>query len=118
MGELLVLLCIVGLVWLVLKVIGALFHVTFALLALPFQILAALGVVLVSLVLVIPLALVTGVLGILVAPFLLLAPLLPFIIIGLGLFLVLRRNPPARHSPPPAGTRGHLAGRENPTPQP
>ena len=45
MGELLVLLCVIGLAWLALKIIGALFHLTFAALALPFQILAILVVV-------------------------------------------------------------------------
>jgi hypothetical protein len=107
MGEIVVLLCILGVAWLVLKIIGAIFHLTFAALALPFQILAAVGAVLLSVILIIPFAILAGVLGILLAPLLLIVPLLPFILIGFGLFLLLRRNQPSRPASPRSGEIPH-----------
>jgi len=106
MGELLILFCVLGVAWLVLKIVGAIFHLTFAALALPFQILAALGAVVLSIILIIPFAVLAGVLGILLAPLLLIVPLLPFILIGFGLLLLLRRNQP---SPPASPRSGELA---------
>jgi len=106
MGELLVLLCVIGAAWLLLKVIGAVFHVTFAVLALPFQILAAVGVALLVVIFIIPLAAITSVLGILLPPLLLLVPLLPLILIGVGLSLLLRRNQTPRNSQTPAVRNG------------
>jgi hypothetical protein len=103
MGELLVLLFVIGVAWLLLKVIGALFHVTFAVLALPFQLLAAVGAVILTVILIIPFAIVAGVLGILLAPLLLILPLLPIILIGFGLLLLLRRNQPSQPTHPRPG---------------
>ena len=106
MGELLVLFCALGVAWLVLKIVGALFHLTFAALALPFQLLAAVGAVLLSAILIIPFAILAGVLGILLAPLLLIVPLLPFILIGFGLLFLLKRNQP---SPPASPRPGEIA---------
>ena len=103
MGELLILFCVIGIAWLALKVIGAIFHLTFAALALPFQIFAAVGAVLLSVILIIPFAVVAGVLGILLAPLLLIVPLIPFILIGFGLLLLLRSNQQPRPTSPRSG---------------
>jgi hypothetical protein len=103
MGELLVLVCVIGVAWLLLKLIGGVLHLTFAMLALPFQILAAIGAVLLSVILIVPFAIFAGVLGILLAPLLLIVPLLPFIIIGLGLLLLFRRDQPSRPASPRSG---------------
>jgi len=103
MGELVVLFCVLGVAWLVLKIIGAIFHLTFVALALPFQLLAAVGAVLLCVILIIPFAVIAGVLGILLAPLLLIVSLLPFILIGFGLLFLLRRNQPSRPASPRSG---------------
>lgn len=92
MGELLVLLFVVGAAWLALKVFGLLFHFTFAVLALPFKLFALAGAIIVGTLLVVPIALLAGLLGLLLAPLLLIVPLLPFILIAWGVILLLKNN--------------------------
>lgn len=90
MGELLLLLLVIGAAWLMLKIFGLLFHFTFAVLALPFKLFALAGALVVGTILIVPLALVAGFVGLLLAPVLLIIPLLPFILIGWGIVLLLK----------------------------
>lgn len=92
MGELLVLLLVIGAAWLLLKLLGLLFHFTFAMLALPFKLFALAGALVIGAILIVPLALVAGLVGLMLAPVLLIIPLLPFILIGWGIVLFLRNS--------------------------
>ncbi|MDZ7292351.1 MAG: hypothetical protein ONB44_19690 [candidate division KSB1 bacterium] len=84
----LLLLCaflLVGMI--VLKIILVVFKISFWALSLPLQILAATAALLIGLLLIVP----AGVLlGLLALPFMLIIGLLPFILIGWGLYLLLR----------------------------
>jgi hypothetical protein len=78
-------LVIVGMI--VLKLILFVFKVTFWALSLPLQVLAAAVALVLGLLLIVPVGLV---LGLLALPFMLISVLLPFILIGWGLYLLLR----------------------------
>jgi len=71
------------------KVLGLIFKAGFFFLTLPFQILgAAFGVIFVIMVL--PFAAVIGAIAMLFAPILAISPLLPLLMVGLGLYLLTR----------------------------
>ena len=72
------------------KLLALLFKTGIFILTLPLQILAALILAVVFLFLV-PIGLVTGVLAVVLTPILFLGPLLPILLITLGIYLVLRR---------------------------
>jgi hypothetical protein len=71
----------------VLKIITILFKVSFWALSLPLQFVAIVVALALGLLLVVPLGLL---LGLLALPFLLISVLLPFILIGWGIYLLLR----------------------------
>ncbi len=69
------------------KVLGLVFKAGFFLLTLPFQILGAvLGVFL--LVVILPFAVVVGALTALLAPLFVLGPVIPFLLVGAGIYLL------------------------------
>jgi len=87
-GILLIVLIVIGLF----KILGLFFHVGIWMIALPFKIL---GLVIASVVLVavlIPLGILGALASIIVAPLALLIPLLPFLLVGAGIWLILRHN--------------------------
>ncbi len=87
MIELLMLCALVLVGMIVLKIILFVFKLSFWALSLPLQILAAAVALILGLLIIVPAGLV---LGLLALPFLLLSVLLPFILIGWGLYLLLR----------------------------
>jgi hypothetical protein len=87
MIELLLLCALVLIGMIVLKIILFVFKLSFWALSLPLQILAATVALILGLLLLVPVGLV---LGLLALPFMLLSVLLPFILIGWGLYLLLR----------------------------
>ncbi|MCI0696433.1 hypothetical protein L0337_31075 [candidate division KSB1 bacterium] len=87
MIELLILCALVIIGMIALKIILFVFKLSFWALSLPLQILAAAVALILGLLLIVPAGLV---LGLLALPFLLLSVLLPFILIGWGLYLLLR----------------------------
>lgn len=88
--ELVTLLLIVIVGWLVLKLFAGFFHVAIFALALPFKLLA-IGIASLLVVFVaIPLGLVAALTGLIVAPFAIILPLAPFLLIGLGVYLLVR----------------------------
>ena len=90
--ELIGLLLLICLAWVFLKILGAVFHVTFFALTLPFQIIGIVLAVLFSLVILIPLGIVGAIFGVLLAPFALLGSLLPVVLIILGIILIARNS--------------------------
>lgn len=87
MIELLMLCALVLVGMIVLKIILFVFKLSFWALSLPLQILAAAVALILGLLIIVPAGLV---LGLLALPFLLLSVLLPVILIGWGLYLLLR----------------------------
>ena len=87
MIELLLLCALVLVGMIVLKIILFVFKLSFWALSLPLQILAAAVALILGLLLIVPAGLV---LGLLALPFMLLSVLLPVILIGWGLYLLLR----------------------------
>jgi len=76
----------------ILKLVGVIFHAGIVMIALPFKLLAlALSGFVVVLVL-IPLGVVAGLIGLIALPLAILGPFLPFILIALGLWALLRRR--------------------------
>lgn len=76
----------------ILKLVGVIFHAGIFMIALPFKLLAlALSGIVVVLVL-IPLGVVAGLIGLIALPLAILGPFLPFILIALGLWALLRRR--------------------------
>jgi len=72
------------------KVLGLFFHAGIYILSIPFQIVGAIfGVLLV--VFLFPVILTAGILGALFAPLFILGPFLPFLLVGLGLYLIVRK---------------------------
>jgi hypothetical protein len=90
MLELIVLFAFLLLAFVALKVLVLIFKIGFWALTLPLQILLGLVVAILAVVLIVPLALVAGLFGLVLAPFALLLPLLPFLLIAGGLYLLLR----------------------------
>ncbi len=87
--EIGIILLLLGLFLVGFKILGLLFKATFFILTIPLQIIGAIiGVVLV--VALAPFAAVAGFLGIIFAPLLILGPLLPLLLVGLGLYLIIR----------------------------
>ena len=84
-GFLLFVVIVIGLI----KVAALLFKTTFFLISIPFQIIGAL---LLSglLFILIPVGFITGILSIILAPLALLIPLMPFILIAVGIYLLAR----------------------------
>lgn len=87
MIELLLLCALVLIGAIVLKIILFVFKLSFWALSLPFQILAAAVAIILGLLIIVPAGLV---LELLVLPFMFLSVLLPFVLIGWGLYLLLR----------------------------
>jgi len=87
--EIIGVLFILFVVWLVIKISGALFHAGFWLLALPFKLLALVVSLIVGIVIFIP-AVLLG--SLLIIPAVLLVGLFPFVLLAAGLWLLLRRN--------------------------
>lgn len=90
MLELIVLFAFLLLAFVALKVLVLIFKIGFWALTLPLQIALGLGAAILAVVLIVPLALVAGLFGLVLAPFALLIPLLPFLLIAGGLYLLLR----------------------------
>ena len=79
------------LISLLLKLLALILHTGVFLLTLPFKLLAAVLSVIVVFAVLIPLGVVGAIAGILIAPLALLVILLPFILIGLGIYLIANR---------------------------
>ena len=75
-----------------LKIIAALLHVSIFMLTLPFKILAGVLSVIVVGVILIPLGLIAGIAGLILAPLALLLPLLPLLLIGGGIWFLLKNR--------------------------
>ena len=90
MLELITLLVFVVLACAVLKVFLLIFKVGFWALTLPLQFLAGLIAVILAMVVIVPLALLAGLFGLLLAPLALLLPLFPVLLIAGGLYLLMR----------------------------
>lgn len=90
--ELFGILFIVLIAWLFLKLLAVFFNVTVFAIALPFKILALFLGLFLGVVLLIPLGLFAGLMGLLIAPFAILLPLLPIVLIALGVVLLIRNS--------------------------
>ncbi len=90
MLELIVFCVLVLLAYVALKVLLLIFKAGFWVLTLPLQILLGLIAAIFAIVLIIPLALLAGIFGLVLAPFALLVPLLPVLLIVGGIYLLLR----------------------------
>ncbi len=89
MSSLLTFLFIFGVILIGFKLLGLIFKTGIFLISLP--VIIVLGVILSVLIITIfPIVVVGGVLGLLLAPLGILAPLLPFILIGLGIYMLAR----------------------------
>lgn len=84
--DFLAFLIVLGCVLLLFKLLGAIFRAGIFLISIPLQIIAAV-IVAVVLFAVFP----VGLIAIILVPLGLLAPLLPFILVGLGIYLLARR---------------------------
>ena len=106
--ELMSLLLIILLAWLFFKMLGFIFNAAAFMIVFPLKLLAlGLASLLVIFVL-IPLGLVAGLAGIILAPLAVLVPLLPFLLIGVGLYLLMKnqRRAPYRPTPREKGPAG------------
>ncbi|RKY79274.1 hypothetical protein DRQ00_03520 [candidate division KSB1 bacterium] len=84
-------LLVIGLAFLLsIKLLALLFKTGIFILALPLQIFAALILTIIFLVLV-PIGVITGILTVVLSPLLFLGPLLPILLVALGIYLLLRR---------------------------
>lgn len=75
-----------------LKLIGLLFHAGVWVIALPFKILFGVIGAIIMIAVLIPLGVIGAIASIIVIPFALLVPLAPFLLIGLGVWLLVRKN--------------------------
>lgn len=90
--ELVSILLILLLAWAIFKAFGFFFDLAAFVILLPIKLLAlAIATLLVVFVL-IPIGLVAGIASIVVAPLALLLPVLPFLLIGLGIYLLVRHR--------------------------
>ena len=90
--EILAVLFFILLAVIFLKILAFVFHVGIFMLALPFKILAiSLSAIIVALVL-IPLGVIGGLAGLIILPLVIFIPLLPVLLIGVGLWLLLRHH--------------------------
>ena len=90
--ELIALLFIAALALLFLKFFAFFFNIAIFAIALPFKILAFVLATLIGVILLVPLGLFVGLIGILIAPLAILAALIPFILIAIGLVLIFRNS--------------------------
>lgn len=88
--EFITFLFILALVLLCFKALGLILKTGFFLLSLPILIIASIVVAVVIFAL-IPVALVTGLIAVILAPIGLLAPVLPLLLIGFGIYLLVKR---------------------------
>jgi len=75
-----------------LKILAALLHISVFMLTLPFKILAAVLSVFVVGFILIPVGLIAGIASLIIIPFALLIPLFPVLLIGGGIWLLLRNR--------------------------
>ena len=75
-----------------LKLLGILFHAGVWAIALPFKIIGAVIGVIITLVVLIPLGIFGALTSIFIIPLALIIPLAPFLLIGLGIWLLVRKN--------------------------
>ena len=75
-----------------LKLIGLLFHAGIWVIALPFKILFAVIGAIITVAILVPLGVFGAIASIILIPLALIIPLAPFIIIGLGIWLLVRKN--------------------------
>jgi len=90
MEALFAVLMFIVLAWIVLKIFAVLFHVSIFMIALPFKILGVILALLLVPFIAVPLGLFAGLAGLLLIPFAIAVPLLPLIIIGLGIWLLIK----------------------------
>ena len=90
--EIISILLIIGLAFVFLKALALMLHVGIWMLALPFKILAVLLSAFVVVFVFIPVGLVGALAGLILLPFALIVPLLPFILIAAGVIWLLRRS--------------------------
>lgn len=90
--EIIGILFIILVIWLIFKVAMGIFQAGFWLIALPFKLLALFIALIIGIVVILPLTIVAGVIGLFALPLMILGGLLPFILVGAGLWLLLRRN--------------------------
>jgi len=90
--ELISALLIILLAVVFLKILGAIFHAGIFVLALPLKLLAVALSAIVFAVVLIPLGVVAGLASLIVLPVVLVGPLLPIILLGGGLYLLLRNR--------------------------
>jgi hypothetical protein len=88
--DFLAFLIVLGCILLLFKVLGAIFKAGIFLISIPLQIIAAVFVAVV-LFFALPAALFSGLFAVILIPLGILAPLLPFILVGLGIYLLARR---------------------------
>ncbi len=90
MLELIALFVVITLAYVALKMLLLIFKVGFWALTLPLQVLLGVVAALVAVVLILPLALMAGLFGLVLAPLALLLPLFPILLIAGGLYLLLK----------------------------
>ncbi len=90
MEILISLLLFIVVAWIVLKLFAVFFHVGILMIAFPFKILGLVFVLLLIPLILVPLGLFAGLAGILLAPLALILPLLPVLIIAIGIWLLLK----------------------------
>ncbi len=91
--ELLIgLMIFVVLAWIVLKLFAVVFHVGIFVLTLPFKLLGLLLALLLTPLILLPLGLLGGIVSLIALPLVVLAPIVPLLLIGLGLWIILKNN--------------------------
>jgi len=75
-----------------LKLLGILFHAGVWVIALPFKIIGAVIGVIITLIVLVPLGVFGALASIIIIPFALIIPLAPFLLVGLGIWLLVRKN--------------------------
>ena len=90
--ELISALILILLVVVFLKILGVIFHAGIFVLVLPLKLLAIALSAIVFAVVLVPLGLVAGLAGLVVLPVVLIGPLLPFVLLGGGLYLLFRNR--------------------------
>lgn len=87
-GVLLIVLIIIAF----LKLLGLIFHAGVWVVALPFKIIGAILGSLVMVAILIPLGILGAITSIIMIPIAIIIPLAPFILVGLGIWLLIRKN--------------------------
>ncbi|WP_456407468.1 hypothetical protein [Caldithrix abyssi] len=78
--------------WIVLKLLGLIFHAGIFMLTLPFKLLGLVIALILTPLILIPMGLLAGLTAILILPLAIIGPALPFVLIGLGIWAILRKN--------------------------